>query len=709
MTLLGFISLTTPILLGGLALLALPIMAHALHRHSQRRIVFPTIRLLQKSVASQSRLFRLRRWILLALRCLMVALVVMAFTRPVWFDVSAAQSATKQTNSVVLLLDASASTSQRAGNISLFQSLRSEANRTLDGLGSDDYANVVVADAQPRLLLPRMTRNLPAVRDELGRLTGTFERADLPRAIALAGEALREIDSQPRLVILSDLQQTNWNDVLQADVSKLLPPGTRVTVVVPTRAEVDNVSLSQPRFFPTQPLAEQPTQLIVRAANYSQQPKQTRATLKLNDQPSGEQTITLAAGEERDLAFDPVTIAAGEHLVELTIAEDGLPVDDRAFLVVKTVNRLPVLIISDDTPADVGSASYFLQRALAPQGDKLDRFAVRHMTPSAVTAADLEASNAVFLGYVSELSAATATLFRKYVEQGGGMLLFCGEGSAARTLQVLDNNSGADGFLPWQPGTARGAGVLDEALRITGGKWQSRMLADFDEQSQIAMAQIRFQRTWTVGALRPSAQVLLTFSDGSPALGLRQAGLGQLLVANFSPALETSDLAKYGSFVALVQSLAKQLRPATSAIKPPVVGDPLRLMETISDGVQAGSMTLLGPDRSELTFTTAVDNGQLMLMLAHTDKPGFYEFRRGQQRQAVAAINVDPREGDLHRIEHAKLTSHFEQGGLSPEFQKSEGWKPVLNTAGRPFWGSCVAAAMCVVAVELFLVGLWRR
>src|SRR6185312_6440167 len=98
---------------------------------------------------------------------------------------------------------------------------------------------------------------------------------------------------------------------------------------------------------------------------------------------------------------------------------------------------------------------------------------------------------------------------------------------------------------------------------------------------------------------------------------------------------------------ALVQSLAKRLRPATSAIKPPVVGDPLRLMETISDGVQAGSMTLLGPDRSELTFTTAVDNGQLMLMLAHTDKPGFYEFRRGQQRQAVAAINVDPREGDL--------------------------------------------------------------
>ena len=54
-------------------------------------------------------------------------------------------------------------------------------------------------------------------------------------------------------------------------------------------------------------------------------------------------------------------------------------------------------------------------------------------------------------------------------------------------------------------------------------------------------------------AVRPDAQVLLTFSDGSPALGLRNTGLGQCLLANFSPALETSDLAKYGAFVALAQ------------------------------------------------------------------------------------------------------------------------------------------------------------
>lgn len=69
------ISLTTPLMLWGLGLLMLPVIAHLLNRHIRRQIVFPTIRLLRQTAASQSKLFRLRRWILLAIRCLFVALI----------------------------------------------------------------------------------------------------------------------------------------------------------------------------------------------------------------------------------------------------------------------------------------------------------------------------------------------------------------------------------------------------------------------------------------------------------------------------------------------------------------------------------------------------------------------------------------------------------------------------------------------------------
>jgi hypothetical protein len=698
-------------MLGGLALLAMPVAAHLLNRHARRTVVFPSIQLLLQSVAGQSRLFRLRRRIVLALRCLAVALIVLAFARPVWFDVRAANpGASDAAAGVVLLVDGSASTAQRSGGVTLAHTLRASANKTLDSLRvGTDFANIVYATSRPQALLPQMTRNLAALREELGRLDATYERADLPQSIAVAGQMLGEFKGQRRLVVLSDLQQTNWVEVLQeANLAKLLPPETTVTVVGPPAVEGENVSLSQPRFFPAQPLADQPLQLIVRASNFANREKLVQTIVKFDGEAAGEQTVTLAPGEERDVAFEVARVSAGQHRAEFAIADDALIADNRAWLVVKTVERLPVLIVSDDNPNQAGSAGYFLVRALAPHNDANDRFDVRHVSTIQLSEADLSAATAVFLGYLGELTAPAAKLIDAYIAGGGGVLIFCGEGPVARNLRMLDDSAGEAGVLPWQAGAARDFSLAKDALRITGGKWQSRLLADFDEQSQIAIAQIRFQRSWTVGAVRPDAQVLLTFSDGSPALGVRNTGLGQCLLANFSPALETSDLAKYGSFVALAQSLARHLRPAAGAARPALVGEAYQHPEALAADSEGGSLALVGPDGKAVPFDTDLESGKVRLHIPRPEQPGLYEFQRDKERMA-AAINVDPRESDLRRIDEATLLKQFESQGIGSEVRQAGGWDPLFPTDGHPFWGSCFVAAMAVIAVELLLVGLWRR
>ncbi len=254
-----------------------------------------------------------------------------AFARPVWFDASAANpSANSQATGVVILIDGSASTAQRSGSVSLAHTLRAKAKTTLDSLSAGtDSANVVYATARPRALLPRMTRNLPALGEEVGRLDTTYERADLPQAIALAGQMLQEFQGNRRLVILSDMQQTNWQDVLrEADLAKLLPAETKVTVVEHPAPQVENISLSQPRFFPAQPLAGQPLQLIVRASNFVSRDKLVRTVVKFDGETSGEQTVTLVAGEQRDQAFEVPGVSNGEHRIEFSTSEDGLAIDD---------------------------------------------------------------------------------------------------------------------------------------------------------------------------------------------------------------------------------------------------------------------------------------------------------------------------------------------------------------------------------------------
>jgi hypothetical protein len=310
------------------------------------------------------------------------------------------------------------------------------------------------------------------------------------------------------------------------------------------------------------------------------------------------------------------------------------------------------------------------------------------------------------VGYLGELSPEAALALLDYVEQGGGLVFFCGEGSVDRNLAALEALRNG-GVLPWQPGPPRNLPARDDALRITAGKWQTRLLREFDEQSQIAISQIPFRRAWITGALRSDAQVLLSFSDGTPALASRSIGAGQLLLANFSPSLESSELGKYGSFVALVQVIARQLRPARDQAALAVVGQPYRYPGLL--GVEAGSLEVFGPDGQTVPATVTAQGEKLAVHLPRPEQPGVYRLQRSQQTVGLAAVNIDPRESDLRRLDRAALARQFETAGVAMDVQNIDGRQPVLNLHGRPLWGWCLAAAMFVAGVELLCLGWWRR
>jgi Aerotolerance regulator N-terminal len=709
---LAFLELTTPALLGGMALLSLPVVAHLLNRRARQAIVFPTIQLLRASVATQSWLYRLRRWILLLLRCLAVAMLVFAFCRPVWLDARTKSANAGKGAAVVLLLDASASTAQRADEINLISELRAAGIRSLDSLRvGTDVANIVLATSRSLAVYPKLSANIPGLKDELNRLEPTFERADLPQALTLAGQLLASHDGERRLVILSDLQQTNWQEVVQGrKASAALPSDTQVAVIDVRSRVPDNVGLSSPRYLPAQPLVGEPLRLVAQVANFSRGKKEVRLAATLDGQSLPVQTVTLAAGEQREASLETVLKSAGDHEVVFDIPADALAADNRAFLTVHAGSRLPVVVVSDDDPNEPGTASYFLIRALAPRDDaKIDRFDVRQMTSAKMTDQNL-AGAAVFVGYLGELTPQAAGTLLRFLEKGGGVVFFCGEGAVPRNLQQLQQSGGKEGVLPWEPVPTRTKAAPDHALAITNGKWRSRLLREFDEQSQVAIGEIRFTRVWSAGPVAPDATILLNFSDGTPALGLRIVRTGEFLLANFSPAIEASDFGKYGSFVALVQTLAQQLAPGGAGKEPSaVVGEIYRAPQTISMGSSAGRLTVLGPKSEPVAFATSGDPEHVTVDVQQTSLPGFYRFKLGDRTVGQAALNVDPRESNLERIDRDALLHALHASGSQPALESAAGWEPLANLRGRPLWGWCLATTMCAFGIELVLLGYWKR
>src|SRR5882724_5290771 len=103
-----------PWFLAGAALIAGPIIAHLIRRATRERIAFSAMRFLEPSAPKLDRRSRLRHPWLLALRCLIVAVLAAGFARPFLGGPHAPSLSAARPRFVVAILDESASM-QRAG------------------------------------------------------------------------------------------------------------------------------------------------------------------------------------------------------------------------------------------------------------------------------------------------------------------------------------------------------------------------------------------------------------------------------------------------------------------------------------------------------------------------------------------------------------------------------------------------------------------
>src|SRR5712671_2930570 len=97
-----------PAFLAGLAAIAVPVIIHLIHRERKVVVEFPSLMFLQKIPYRSVRRQKIRHLLLLILRCLAIALLVAAFSRP-FFERKKVGVSTTGAREVVILLDRSAS------------------------------------------------------------------------------------------------------------------------------------------------------------------------------------------------------------------------------------------------------------------------------------------------------------------------------------------------------------------------------------------------------------------------------------------------------------------------------------------------------------------------------------------------------------------------------------------------------------------------
>ena len=224
------ISFLSPWVLAGLPLAALPLVLHLIQRRDPPTVEFPAVRYLVQVTQEHQRRLRLRHWLLLLVRTILIVALILAAAGP---SGPLKQAASHAPSALVLVLDDSPSSGVVVSGTPRLTELRAAAERILAQATPSDALWLLTSDGVAR-------RGSP---DALGRAVDsvqpTARRMDLGQALTLAGEVLQS-DARPGgIVLLSDLQATALAParvgvpLMIARPSEPAPPNQGITSIEP--------------------------------------------------------------------------------------------------------------------------------------------------------------------------------------------------------------------------------------------------------------------------------------------------------------------------------------------------------------------------------------------------------------------------------------------------------------------------------------------
>jgi hypothetical protein len=700
---------TNPWMLAALAAAAVPWIIEWLFRRRKRQIELPTLVFLldndeQQQIKKQDRM-------LLLVRTIALAVLVLALTRPL---IKQSWLHGVQGRNVIIFLDNTASMNQQVGVDTSFRLAQKKAADVI--LSLPEGASVTVGSLMDRAeTISEGEKDLNAVAAKIKGLKPSAGAAPMSEGLAWLKSAIHKDDSS-EIYLFSDLQSYSWKrpGAQNADDVKNyhdLAASSDLFVIDVGGATTFNYMATDLR----------PSDYIVTtglAATF-------RATVELiGKAPDGKKAIItfLVDGEKKDVREveasegKPMVIEfahhfpkAGESQVEILLEGDEHPIDNRRLYLCTVFDEVKILIV-DDGAEGPNQDSFFIARAIAPAThagmDRVSQFSTRTVNTQQFIYESLDNYSAVLFTANGAMSEQLANRIKRYVADGGSLLLFMGD--AARPHDY--NKFLYDG----------GSGPMPVALAAKSVSAPAELKLTSDHPALVTLSGLKGDQGAPISQFVPveakageesKARVVMSLADGTPIVLEHRFGKGRVMLCATSAGASWTAFPALQEFPLVVQGLIKDLVGNPDAdvnlevgqhYEQPVYISKQHLLLTYPAG---NKERLIPRERSDVANAWIVS-------FDHTNQHGLYRFADVQpgvlgRRQFVA--NMNSAEGDLSRFDEKDFTATFASAAtwIGPD-QSIEEISGKLHTVTElaPLF---LVVLTALLAIESFLAAKYGR
>lgn len=692
----------SPLVLAGLTAVGIPVAIHLMNRLRVRHVTWGAMRFLRQAAQKQSSRRKVEDLLLLLARCLLVALLVLAFARPV-LNPSGTEAGTDVATVSVLILDQSASMGQTDGARTRLERACEAAGQYLDALAPGSSVALLPATSPSADLLAPPGNERSAIRHALDAARPTAARNDWPATLKTAAAALHPYEGFRReIVIFTDNQATGWRNrelvkpVLEAE------PGLSVRVVpVPTET-VENLAVVSVQPENALPSVDQPFTCVVEVQNFGQAAATKVRVVLATDAgaPADEFMVPhILPGQVVPVRLSTRFAAPGFHTVTAALPPDSFPADDARSIALHVMPEMPVAVLGD--PAVDGATSreaFFMANALVPYppANRAGHFLkIHHQSLGWLEQARLERESAIVLANPGAITPAAAARLHAYVEQGGVLFVLPGSATSAALL-----NERLTDLLPALLGEARDAGSTP--LAWAGGGFTHPVSALWNVRPESSLGSVAATRYFPLTIRAADARVVVPYLDGSPAVVEGTFGAGCVVLFSAPPNTKWSNLPLHPNFVPLVQRLLGYVFQARDNNRLLVEAGGMFRMPLNASVAGRAILAELPGGRGRVAAGQVVRTGAAaQLVFQDTLIPGPYRFFFEVSDLPVAAfaVQVSAEESDLRPYLGDPLAFVAPEAGARPATSAAA----TPGRVRRELWGILLLLAGCVALFEMVM------
>ncbi|WP_161604603.1 BatA domain-containing protein [Roseiconus nitratireducens] len=542
-------------LLAGLAAMTLPIWIHLLLRPRAPLMEIGSTRFISQVVQQSKRRRWIRRWLVLALRCLAVLLLGLLFARPYLPEVPVDGS----TREVAVLIDRSASMSARHDDgRSAFDQAKRQAAKFLSEQGDQARVHLGLFDAS----------GVQSVSSaDLSKLDASATAGSYVKPLQWAADRLGgSIRKDRTLLILSDYQRAP----LDGAADLLFPADVPVEILDTGPAVSGNLAVLDVQPTQTELRPKHPIAISIWISNQSPFPiSALKLSLELQgpDQTVKQQAVVDLEGEQRrSVVMElPITTSGIYHGTVSIQGDDAFAWDDQRYVAFEVTYPDRVLLVDGQSSDNTyENETYFLEKALRLQtavgsGPPRTFEVERLIWDRGKGFPDLGGFRLIVLANIGRLSKSDADRMRQFLERGGNLVIFAGDRTSAAVLQTL-RQSQLTGKLEFQP-------PRDVQLRVTDFDRENPALRLFAEPHRGDLRRLTVHRILPIVDKAGEFEVLMQ-AGASPLIVSRKMGTGRLTFVATTADRQWNDWPQNRLYVPLVRQLAAWLTGRFEPLRP---------------------------------------------------------------------------------------------------------------------------------------------